>query len=142
MSPQLFPPGHPQVESVLRERFWYPAFRPGQWELVEEALNGRDAMGILPTGGGKTVCYQVPALLLPGATLVISPLVSLMEDQLRRARSAGLEAVALHSPSDARVHRSFLDSTPPPKPPQGVGASPQRGSPAPPRAPEGRKGQA
>ena len=78
--------------SVLRERFGYPAFRPGQEELVRAVLSGRDALGILPTGGGKSVCYQVPALMLGGMTLVVSPLVSLMSDQVDRARRAGLTA--------------------------------------------------
>lgn len=83
--------------AVLRERFGYPGFRPGQLPLVEAVLAGRDAIGILPTGGGKSVCYQVPAFLLPGVTVVVTPLVSLMQDQLRRAREIGLVAEALHS---------------------------------------------
>src|SRR5688572_10166710 len=81
--------------ATLRERFGYPAFRPGQQELVRAVLDGRDALGILPTGGGKSVCYQVPALLLPGLTLVVSPLISLMADQVERARRAGIEAERL-----------------------------------------------
>jgi ATP-dependent DNA helicase RecQ len=84
-------------EDVLREHFGYPGFRPGQRDLVDAVLAGRDAIGILPTGGGKSVCYQVPAFLLPGVTVVVTPLVSLMEDQLRRARELGLAADALHS---------------------------------------------
>ena len=60
-------------------------------------LAGRDALGILPTGGGKTVCYQVPALLLDGVTVVVSPLISLMDDQVGRARQVGLRAAALTS---------------------------------------------
>ena len=78
--------------ATLRARFGYPAFRPGQEELVRAVLGGRDALGILPTGGGKSVCYQVPALLLPGLTLCVSPLVSLMADQVERARRAGIAA--------------------------------------------------
>ena len=64
---------------------------------MEAAVTGRDAVGILPTGGGKSLCYQVPALILPGLTLVVSPLISLMADQLRRAREVGIAAEALHS---------------------------------------------
>ena len=86
---------HP--EAVLRRHFGYSGFRPGQRELVAAALAGRDAMGILPTGGGKSVCYQVPSLMLEGLTIVVSPLVSLMADQVRRARDAGLPAECLHS---------------------------------------------
>src|SRR5687767_10785796 len=78
--------------ATLRERFGYPAFRPGQEELVRAVLAGRDALGILPTGGGKSVCYQVPALLLPGLTVVVSPLISLMSDQVERAWRAGIAA--------------------------------------------------
>ncbi len=81
--------------AVLRERFGYPAFRAGQEELVRAVLAGKDALGILPTGGGKSVCYQVPALLLSGLTLVVSPLVSLMADQVDRARRAGITAERL-----------------------------------------------
>jgi len=91
-------PASPEV--VLKEHFGYPDFRPGQSELVRAVLAGRDALGILPTGGGKSVCYQVPALMLPGLTLVVSPLVSLMTDQVHRARDSGLAAEALHSGLD------------------------------------------
>src|SRR5690606_461067 len=77
--------------------FGYPGFRGGQGELVNAVLSGRDALGVLPTGGGKTVCYQVPAHILPGLTVVITPLLSLMADQLRRAEEARLPAAALHS---------------------------------------------
>src|SRR5262245_29153923 len=81
--------------AVLLRHFGYPAFRPGQEELVRAVLAGRDALGILPTGGGKSVCYQVPALMMAGVTLVVSPLVSLMADQVDRARRAGLSAERL-----------------------------------------------
>ncbi len=83
--------------SVLRGHFGHPSFRPGQRELVDAALAGRDALGVLPTGGGKSLCYQVPAILLDGITVVVSPLISLMGDQVRRAREAGIAAEALHS---------------------------------------------
>jgi len=90
---------------VLRSRFGFSDFRAGQRELVDAVLRGEDALGILPTGGGKSLCYQVPAVILGGLTLVISPLISLMVDQVRRAEAAGISAAALHSgiPSDARV---------------------------------------
>ena len=90
----------PDPEEILRRYFGYPGFRPGQGELVRAALNGTDALGVLPTGGGKSVCYQVPALILDGLTVVVSPLVSLMTDQVRRARKAGLRAETLHSGLD------------------------------------------
>jgi len=81
--------------ALLKKHLGYPGFRPGQEDLVRAVLNRRDALGILPTGGGKSVCYQVPALALGGVTLVLTPLVSLMEDQVGRARQAGLRAAHL-----------------------------------------------
>ncbi len=88
-------PADPEI--VLRRRFGYAGFRPGQRKLVDAALAGNDALGVLPTGGGKSACYQVPAAILSGVTVVVSPLVSLMADQVRRAQEAGLRAQALHS---------------------------------------------
>jgi ATP-dependent DNA helicase RecQ len=90
-------PSGPSPVALLQRHFGYPAFRAGQLELVEAVLAGRDALGILPTGGGKSVCYQVPAMALGGLTLVVTPLVSLMADQVRRASEAGIPAAALHS---------------------------------------------
>ena len=95
--------------AVLRERFGYPGFRPGQEELVRAVLAGRDALGVLPTGGGKSVCYQVPALLLGGLTLVVSPLVSLMDDQAARALRAGIPAGRLTSQLAPEEARRTLD---------------------------------
>ncbi len=93
---------------VLQRHFGFPSFRPGQRELVEAAVAGRDAVGILPTGGGKSLCYQVPALILSGLTLVVSPLISLMADQLRRAREVGITAEALHSGLAASRRRQIM----------------------------------
>jgi ATP-dependent DNA helicase RecQ len=95
--------------AVLKRHFGYPAFRPGQEALVRAVLSGRDALGILPTGGGKSVCYQVPAHLLPGLTLVISPLISLMSDQVDRARAAGLSAALLNSTQAFSERARVLD---------------------------------
>jgi ATP-dependent DNA helicase RecQ len=91
--------------ALLRRHLGYPGFRPGQEELVRAVISGRDALGVLPTGGGKSVCYQVPALALGGLTLVITPLVSLMEDQVGRAEAAGLRAAHLSAgqPPTARM---------------------------------------
>lgn len=86
------------LHQLLRERFGHTAFRPGQESLIRALFAGRDALGLLPTGGGKSLTYLLPALLLPRPVLVVSPLVALMADQLRRAREAGLRAEALAGP--------------------------------------------
>ena len=82
---------------VLKHCFGHSRFRQGQEELVDAVLSGRDALGIMPTGGGKSLCYQIPALLLGGITIVISPLISLMKDQVDRLRARRIPAVAIHS---------------------------------------------
>jgi ATP-dependent DNA helicase RecQ len=98
----------PDPVALLRRHLGYPAFRPGQEELVRAVISGRDALGVLPTGGGKSVCYQVPALALGGLTLVITPLVSLMEDQVGRAQAAGLRAAHLSASQPAEARRVTL----------------------------------
>jgi ATP-dependent DNA helicase RecQ len=90
---------------VLKQTFGYDMFRDGQLEVIEQVLSGNDSLILLPTGGGKSLCYQVPALVLPGITLVISPLISLMQDQVQQLRELGVEAAYLNSslaPEDAQ----------------------------------------
>src|SRR3569833_3275796 len=85
------------ARAALREHFGYPAFRPGQESAVESVLAGRDTLVVLPTGGGKSLCYQVPALMLPKLTVVISPLISLMKDQVDALTARGLPATFVNS---------------------------------------------
>lgn len=83
--------------AVLEQYFGYREFRPGQESLIDGVLSGRDVFGIMPTGGGKSLCYQIPALMLPGITLVISPLISLMRDQVLALKAAGVPAAYINS---------------------------------------------
>src|SRR3954454_24339029 len=78
------------LTEALRERFGFPAFRPGQREACEAALAGRDVLVVMPTGSGKSLCYQLPALLRDDLTIVVSPLVALMQDQVDALRARGL----------------------------------------------------
>ena len=94
--------------SVLKKVFGYDGFRPGQAEIVDAALAGRDVLAVMPTGAGKSVCYQVPALLLPGVTLVVSPLISLMQDQVRALVAAGVAAAYLNSSLTANQQALML----------------------------------
>ncbi len=86
-----------QKEQLLKQYFGHAGFRPGQEPLIDALLQGRDVLGVMPTGAGKSICYQLPALLLPGITLVISPLISLMKDQVTALREAGLAAAYINS---------------------------------------------
>src|SRR5581483_557999 len=81
-SSRMLRPAAADPARALRELFGYPSFRPGQAEIVAAALAGRDTLALLPTGAGKSLCYQLPAMLLEGVTLVVSPLIALMKDQL------------------------------------------------------------
>ena len=82
---------------ILKTCFGYDSFREGQTEIIDTILSGRDALAIMPTGAGKSLCYQVPALLLPGITLVVSPLISLMQDQVKSLNEAGIHAAYINS---------------------------------------------
>lgn len=84
-------------EEVLKALFGYDSFRAGQKEVIDSILAGRDAFAVMPTGAGKSVCYQVPAMLLSGITIVISPLISLMQDQVKSLNEAGVSAAFINS---------------------------------------------
>lgn len=86
-----------EPQTLLQTIFGFPGFRPGQEEIVDAVLAGRNTLAIMPTGGGKSLCFQLPALCRDGVTVVISPLIALMRDQVRSLREAGVEAGALTS---------------------------------------------
>lgn len=93
---------------TLQKYFGYSAFRVGQETLIDHILQGRDVLGIMPTGAGKSICYQIPALLMPGITLVISPLISLMKDQVQALNQAGVHAAYINSSlSESQISKAL-----------------------------------
>src|SRR5687767_12322290 len=96
------------LTSALHRHFGHRVFRPGQEEVVRAALDGRDVLAVMPTGSGKSLGFQLPALLLPGTTLVVSPLISLMKDQVDELNRRGIRAAALHSASSSDARRDAL----------------------------------
>jgi ATP-dependent DNA helicase RecQ len=85
------------MHRILKERFKHDTFRPGQADIISSVLSGSDTLAVLPTGGGKSLCYQLPALLFDGLTIVVSPLIALMQDQVDSLNNAGIEALLLNS---------------------------------------------
>lgn len=95
--------------SLLKKFYGYSSFRPGQYEIIEAACRGRDTIVLMPTGGGKSLCYQLPALMLEGCALVVSPLIALMEDQTEALVANGIPAAAIHSNSTETHNREVVE---------------------------------
>ena len=98
-----------EKHEVLKKHFGHREFREGQEEIINQILSGRDVLGIMPTGAGKSICYQVPALMMEGITLVISPLISLMQDQVISLRESGINAAYINSSLSAAEYFRTMD---------------------------------
>lgn len=98
-----------QKRNALKTYFGYDTFRPGQEEIIDQILSGRDVLAVMPTGAGKSICYQLPALLLPGTAIVVSPLISLMMDQVKALNEAGVHAAYINSSLSERQTARALE---------------------------------
>jgi ATP-dependent DNA helicase RecQ len=94
---------------ILKKQFGYDSFRPGQEAAIDAISSGRDLLAVMPTGAGKSLCYQIPALLLPGMTIVISPLISLMKDQVNALRESGCAAACLNSSLSSQEYAQTME---------------------------------
>ena len=99
----------PDADAILRQVFGYQQFRAGQSDIIDTVTGGRDCLVVMPTGGGKSLCYQIPALMLPGLTVVVSPLISLMKDQVDQLRLLGVESGYLNSAQTAQEQQKVLE---------------------------------
>src|SRR4051812_7782953 len=98
------------IAKTLRDTFGYRRLRAGQQEVIASVLAKRDALAVMPTGAGKSLCYQLPALHLPGTTVIVSPLISLMKDQVDKLAQAGVSAIEVNSTLTGREEKAALES--------------------------------
>ena len=94
---------------ILKKYFGHSAFRYGQGEIIDNILSSRDCLGVMPTGAGKSMCYQIPALMMNGTTIVISPLISLMKDQVEALRQSGIPAAYINSSLSGNEYFTAID---------------------------------
>src|SRR5687767_15640773 len=98
----------PDLREHLQTHFGLDDFRPAQREVIEDVLRGRDVLCVMPTGAGKSLCYQLPAAIEKGLTIVVSPLISLMEDQVQQLRDEGIAAAVLNSSLSPGMRREVM----------------------------------
>ena len=98
-----------KARRLLTQRFGHKDFQKGQWEPINAVLDKRDALVVMPTGSGKSLIYQLPALMLPGLTVVVSPLIALMKDQQDKLAAHGVDALAMHSHLTGSEARDLAD---------------------------------
>ena len=96
--------------AVLRKFYGYDSFYPMQYEVIEHVVSGKDAVVLMPTGGGKSLCYQIPALLMPGCSIIVSPLLALMKDQVDALIANGVPAAAINSQQSEQQNRDVIDN--------------------------------
>jgi len=103
-------PDQNELEESLHEIFGLAHLHPGQREVIESVLNGRDTLAVMPTGSGKSLCYQLPTLNLPGTAIVVSPLISLMKDQAEKLEEIGADAAQVNSTLNAEQELEALEN--------------------------------
>ena len=100
-----------KATEFLKRFYGYTSFRPGQFEIIRAVMSGRDAMALMPTGGGKSICYQLPAMMSEGCALVVSPLIALMDDQTEALLANGIPAASIHSNSTETRNREIIEAS-------------------------------
>ena len=98
------------LHTKLKEHFGFEQFREHQEDIIQTVISGKDAVAIMPTGGGKSICFQLPALVLPGITVVVSPLIALMKDQVDSLKANGIAACFINSTQSSQEQQFLMDA--------------------------------